>query len=91
MKNKQILEERLRSWIQTEVKKAEEAGKHMFLGHPDEWYELGPTWADINGHISNSYLKSESMGCVCLSCYEPLFFCPPISEDELKEILHEKE
>jgi hypothetical protein len=80
-------EQKLENWIDSEIKKAKENKEPFFLNYPDSWYKSA-TWADINGHISKSYLSSEEEGCICLECQEPVWLCPPeTTEEQLKEIL----
>jgi len=70
------------------MQEARSSGESMFMGLPDAWYEP-TTYADVSGHISHSYLKSEEKGNVCLDCQKPLFLVPPqTTEEEVKKILN---
>lgn len=52
-----------------------------FLGIPDRWLD-DPTWKCSNGHISKSFLKSESRGDLCLACFQPVRLCDPNEKEE---------
>ena len=84
MSTKQLLEE----YLEKEKQKIRDTGGEFFLGLPDAWYEPKTTYACINGHISNHYLRSEEKGNVCMSCYEKIYLCPAITEEELFKILN---
>lgn len=58
------------------VKISEEDG-HIFMGHPDRWYEPpGPKWRCRNDHVSSHYLRTGPFGPVCLGC-------PPTGRSQL--------
>jgi hypothetical protein len=78
----------LEQWLKEQIHKEESSGAEMFLGVPDKWYEPVHLCC-INGHVSHRYLKSEAKGGnVCMSCFEPVYICPDITEDELSKILN---
>lgn len=72
-----------------EINLAQEAGEEFFLDLPDAWYEPRPTYGCNNGHVSRSYLKSETEGCLCLECHENIVMLPHKykTDEKLKEAL----
>ncbi len=94
-KHDKVLSDLLRSWQHFWIEQDRQAGHEFFMNFPDRWYENAdgrPTWADISGHISHSYLKSEELGDVCLKCMKPLFLVPPeLTEERLQQILQSQE
>ena len=59
-----------------ELEAAQAAGEEFFLEIPDAWYEPHPVYGCDNGHASRRYLKSETRGCLCLACHEPVAIMP---------------
>lgn len=72
-----------------DIKLAENTGEEFFLGLPDAWYEPKPTYGCNSGHVSHSYLKSETKGCLCLECHESIVMLPHKydTDEKLKEAL----
>lgn len=66
----------------SELRKAEErAGRKMFMGIPDYWYE-DLHFRCRNDHVSTRYLKSEAVGAsLCLACFEPVMMTFPEDKD----------
>lgn len=59
-----------------EIAAAKAAGEEFFLGIPDAWYEPHAVYGCNNGHASRRYLKSETRGCLCLECHDPVAIMP---------------
>lgn len=59
-----------------EIAAAHAAGEEFFLDIPDAWYEPHPVYGCDNGHASRMYLKSETRGCLCLECHQPIAIMP---------------
>jgi hypothetical protein len=82
--DKKIREQRLRNWRDKQREKARSNKETFFLDFPDSWYEPRPVWADINGHISHRYLKTNN-GDVCLECHEPIWLVPNDTTEAMLE------
>lgn len=81
-------QEKLEAWIKERIEIAKENGDDMFLSIPEKWYN--PIWYCCNnGHVNDSYLKSEMFGgCVCLDCYQPSHIYPnDVSLEEFHKAL----
>ena len=48
----------------------------IFLNLPERWLD-DPTWRCLKGHISKTFLKSESKGILCLTCGHPVVLTFP--------------
>jgi hypothetical protein len=69
----QLTGEQLRAHQRHCVGREVRAGKPLFMGLPDHWYEPRPTYRCRNHHVSQTALKSEARGALlCLACGEPL-------------------
>ena len=81
------IDEELSAALMKHVEKEKQAGKEMFMGLPDHWYEP-PRWRCKNDHISGMYLKSEAIGGnVCLECHAFVHLTFPEDKDgPLKEV-----
>ena len=59
-----------------ELEAARAAGEEFFLDIPVAWYEPHAVYGCDNGHASKMYLKSETRGCRCLECRQPVAIMP---------------
>ena len=79
--------DKMLAWVNEQRQLVIDAGRPLFLGWPDEWYEPYRVCCE-NGHVHSAYLKSESLGGLCFECFKPVQICPNITEDELQKILN---
>lgn len=66
----------LENWFKERIDLAKTKGEKIFLGVPEKWFEN--MWHCCNnGHVNDSYLKSELFGgAVCFDCYQPSHIFP---------------
>ncbi len=72
------------------VAEAVKNGEELFMGLPDNWYEPNPQWGCENGHLMQSYINSETRGCICPKCMTPIALLPKVyTEESLKAAIDE--
>lgn len=80
---------KLITWRNTIAQKEINAGETEFLGKPDYWFKT-PSWFCVNGHVSETFLKCEEDGDLCLACFSNVILGPPnITEVEFKLIVND--
>lgn len=73
-----------RKLVEIGKKEISRTGGEMFFDKPDRWWEEGPKWRCINGHVSKTYLKSEAKGgacCLAGGCGEYVLLTFPEDKD----------
>ena len=80
------MKDQLEKWIEEKKVIAKNNCESFFQGIPELWFEH-PVWCCENGHLHRGYLKSETLGSVCLKCSKPARLFPKNAKIEEYEKL----